>query len=55
MKFASAFEKGKTGKRCDEVESYEDAAATLGKKDGDGVKIAVIFQGIDDDCDDGND
>jgi hypothetical protein len=37
------------------VESYEDTATTLGKKDGNGVKIAVIFQSIGDDCDDGDD
>jgi len=37
------------------VEGYKDTATTLGKKDGDGVKIAVIFQGIGDDCDDGDD
>jgi hypothetical protein len=36
------------------VESYEDTATTLGKKDGDGVKITVIFQGIGDDSDDGD-
>ena len=37
------------------VESYEDTATTLGKKYSDGVKIAVIFQGIGDDSDDGDD
>ena len=37
------------------VESYEDTATTLGKKDGNGVKITVIFQSIGDDCDNGDD
>ena len=37
------------------MESYEDTTTTLGKKDGDGVKITVVFQGIGDDSDDGDD
>ena len=43
------------GSDARKVESYEDTATTLGKKDGDRVKITVIFQGIGDDSDDGDD
>ena len=45
----------KRGSDAKKVESYEDTATTLGKKYSDGVKIAVIFQGIGDDSDDGYD
>jgi hypothetical protein len=43
------------GSDAKKVESYEDTATALGKKYGDGIKIAVIFQGIGDDSDDGDD
>jgi hypothetical protein len=43
------------GSDARKVKRYEDAATTLGKKDGDGVKITVILQGIGDDSDDGDD
>lgn len=43
------------GSDGEKVESYEDTATTLGKKYSDGVKIAVILQGIGNDSDDGDD